>query len=422
MEKNMSQLISVEEMLAALFDRADTSKRGLSCCKCFVENRKYIVAMALSDSYITVFVYRTEDDMYSIVYQQYDSDWDDTAEKIAAFIGCSNKNELTVSEYSEYWYSRIEPDSNIISDSIKQKRSFFICCYPETFEDHYDPMSEIGETVLLITEFSDDFSSVHFYVHFLGTGTVFSLGGDTDYKELLNKTYDRFCEYQEELQIREREDDNRFYPQEKYIASDFMQVKARFCEAIGSAFKSDIGIYSFRFRTDAGNYAASAVAVSSELCEVRVMIHNIDTNQTFSRQVPDSRFFEEIFAVDLFIELFPKEAHALYQEKTFDPKFEKIKEQISDILYKARQGNPSSCSFYAVNKDIPELAEEYSADAFLDKGRKLVHLTVKCPSKKELSYEQTVKVGKPYDKILSGLYRFLYPNRIALLTEDIPTE
>lgn len=422
MEKNMSQLISVEEMLAALFDRADTSKRGLSCCKCFVENRKYIVAMALSDSCITVFVYRTEDDMYSIVYQQYDSDWDDTAEKIAAFIGCSNKNELTVSEYSEYWYSRIEPDSNIISDSIKQKRSFFICCYPETFEDHYDPMSETGKTVLLITEFSDDFSSVHFYVHFLGTGTVFSLGGDTDYKELLNKTYDRFCEYQEELQIREREDDNRFYPQEKYIASDFTQVKARFCEAIGSAFKGDIGIYSFRFRTDAGSYVATVAAVSSELNEVRVMIHNIDTNQTFTRQVPDRQFFEEIFVVDLFIELFPKEAHALYQEKKFDPKFEKIKEQISDILYKARQGNPSSCSFYAVNKDIPELAEEYSADAFLDKGRKLVHLTVKCPSKKELSYEQTVKVGKPYDKILSGLYRFLYPNRIALLTEDIPTE
>ena len=422
MEKNMSQIISVEEMLAALFDRADTSKRGLSCCKCFVENRKYIVAMALSDSYITVFVYRTEDDMYSIVYQQYDSDWDDTAEKIAAFIGCSNKNELTVSEYSEYWYSRIEPDSNIISDSIKQKRSFFICCYPETFEDHYDPMSETGETVLLITEFSDDFSSVHFYVHFLGTGTVFSLGGDTDYKELLNKTYDRFCEYQEELQIREREDDNRFYPQEKYIASDFTQVKARFCEAIGSAFKSDIGIYSFRFRTDAGNYAASAVAVSSELCEVRVMIHNIDTNQTFSRQVPDSRFFEEIFAVDLFIELFPKEAHALYQEKTFDPNFEKIKEQITDILDKARQGCPSSCRFHAWNKDIPELGEKYSADAVLEKSRKLIHLTVKCPYMADLSYEQTVKVGKPYDKILSGLYRFLYPNRIALLTEDIPTE
>lgn len=422
MEKNMSQLISVEEMLAALFDRADTSKRGLSCCKCFVENRKYIVAMALSDSYITVFVYRTEDDMYSIVYQQYDSDWDDTAEKIAAFIGCSNKNELTVSEYSEYWYSRIEPDSNIISDSIKQNRSFFICCYPETFEDHYDPMSETGETVLLITEFSDDFSSVHFYVHFLGTGTVFSLGGDTDYKELLNKTYDRFCEYQEELQIREREEDNRFHPQEKYIASDFTQVKARFREAIGSAFKSDIGIYSFRFRTDAGNYAASAVAVSSELCEVRVMIHNIDTNQTFSRQVPDSRFFEEIFAVDLFIELFPKEAHALYQEKTFDPNFEKIKEQITDILDKARQGCPSSCRFHAWNKDIPELGEKYSADAVLEKSRKLIHLTVKCPYKADLSYEQTVKVGKPYDKILSGLYRFLYPNRIALLTEDIPTE
>lgn len=283
-------------------------------------------------------------------------------------------------------------------------------------------MSETGETVLLITEFSDDFSSVHFYVHFLGTGTVFSLGGDTDYKELLNKTYDRFCEYQEELQIREREEENRFHPQEKYIASDFTQVKARFREAIGNAFKSDIGIYSFRFRTDAGSYVATVAAVSSELNEVRVMIHNIDTNQTFTRQVSDRQFFEEIFAVDLFIELFPKEAHALYQEKEFDPKFEKIKEQISDILYKVRQGNPSSCSFYAVNKDIPELAEEYSADAFLDKGRKLVHLTVKCPSKKELSYEQTVKVGKPYDKILSGLYRFLYPNRIALLTEDIPTE
>lgn len=283
-------------------------------------------------------------------------------------------------------------------------------------------MSETGETVLLITEFSDDFSSVHFYVHFLGTGTVFSLGGDTDYKELLNKTYDRFCEYQEELQIREREDDNRFYPQQKYTASDFTQVKARFCEAIGSAFKSDIGIYSFRFRTDAGNYAASAVAVSSELCEVRVMIHNTDTNETFIRAVPDRQFFEKIFAADLYIALFPKEAHALYQEKTFDPNFEKIKEQITDILDKARQGCTSSCSFHCWNKDIPELGEKYSADAVLEKSRKLIHLTVKCPSKKELSYEQTVKVGKPYDKILSGLYRFLYPNRIALLTEDIPTE
>ena len=132
MEKNMSQLISLEEMLAALFDRADTSKRGLSCCKCFVENRKYIVAMALSDSYITVFVYRTEDDMYSIVYQQYDSDWDDAAEKIAAFIGCSNKNELTVSEYSEYWYSRIEPDSKSLVFSFaaipKPSRIIMILC------------------------------------------------------------------------------------------------------------------------------------------------------------------------------------------------------------------------------------------------------------------------------------------------------
>lgn len=419
MEKNMSQIISVEEMLDALYEKA---VRGLSCCKCFVENRKYIVAMALSDSYITVFVYRTEDDMYSIVYQQYDSDWDDTAEKIAAFIGCSNKNELTVSEYSEYWYSRIEPDSNIISDSIKQKRSFFICCYPETFEDHYNPMDETGRTVLLITEFSDDFSSVHFYVHFLDTGAAISLGGDTDYEELLNKIYDSFCEYEEECQIKEREDDNRFYPQNHYDASDFSKIKSMVLEGIKKSYKNDIGIFSFRFRTDAGIFAASVVAVSSELNEVRVMIHNIDTNQTFTRQVSDRQFFEEIFAVDLFIELFPQEAHALYQEKTFDPMFEKIKEQITDILDKARQGCTSSCSFHCWNKDIPELGEKYSADAFLDKGRKLVHLTVKCPSKKELSYEQTVRVGKPYDQILSGLYRFLYPNRIALLIEDIPTE
>lgn len=419
MEKNMSQIISVEEMLDALYEKA---VRGLSCCKCFVDNRKFIVRGLYNYSVDEVFVYNTEDATYFIATKNENEEWGETIGEIAAFIGCSEQNKLTVSEYAKYWYSRLEPNSNIISDSIKQKRRFFICSYPETFEDYYNPMDETGETVLLITEFSDDFSSVHFYVHFLGTGTVFSLGGDTDYKELLNKTYDRFCEYQEELQIREREEDNRFHPQEKYIASDFTQVKARFREAIGNAFKSDIGIYSFRFRTDAGSYVATVAAVSSELNEVRVMIHNIDTNQTFTRQVSDRQFFEEIFAVDLFIELFPKEAHALYQEKEFDPKFEKIKEQISDILYKARQGNPSSCSFYAVNKDIPELAEEYSADAFLDKGRKLVHLTVKCPSKKELSYEQTVKVGKPYDKILSRLYRFLYPNRIALLTEDIPTE
>lgn len=283
-------------------------------------------------------------------------------------------------------------------------------------------MDETGRDVMLITEFSDDFHTIHIYVHFTWTDAAFCLSESTDAPDLVWNLYCKLCDYEQELQIREREEDNRFHPQEKYIASDFTQVKARFREAIGNAFKSDIGIYSFRFRTDAGSYVATVAAVSSELNEVRVMIHNIDTNQTFTRQVSDRQFFEEIFAVDLFIELFPKEAHALYQEKEFDPKFEKIKEQISDILYKARQGNPSSCSFYAVNKDIPELAEEYSADAFLDKGRKLVHLTVKCPSKKELSYEQTVKVGKPYDKILSGLYRFLYPNRIALLTEDIPTE
>lgn len=56
MEKNMSQIISIKAMLASLFDRADTSERGLSCCKCFVDNGKFIVAMALYNSYITVFV------------------------------------------------------------------------------------------------------------------------------------------------------------------------------------------------------------------------------------------------------------------------------------------------------------------------------------------------------------------------------
>lgn len=63
MEKNMSQIISIKAMLASLFDRADTSEGGLSCCKCFVDNGKFIVAMALYNSYITVFVYRTEDCM-----------------------------------------------------------------------------------------------------------------------------------------------------------------------------------------------------------------------------------------------------------------------------------------------------------------------------------------------------------------------
>ena len=422
MEKNMSQLISVEEMLDALFDRADTSGNRLVCCKCFVENRKYIVAMSLSNSSANVFIYNTEDNTYFIAAIASSEEWDDADKRIYDFFDCSNQNGLTISEYAENWYSRLEPNSNIISNSIKQKRSFFTCCYPETFEDHYNPMDETGEIVLLITEFSDDFSSVHFYVHFLGTDTAFLLSEDTNSPDLVWNLYCKFCDNQEKLQIREREADNKFYPQDKYSASEFTQVKARFCEAIGSAFKSDIGIYSFRFRTDAGNYAASVVAVSSELCEVRVMIHNIDSNQTFCRQVPDSRFFEEIFAVDLFIELFPQEAHALYQEKTFDPMFEKIKEQITDILDKARQGCTSSCSFHCWNKDIPELGEKYSADAVLEQDSNLIHLTVKCPSKKKLSYERTVKIGELYDEILSELYRFLYPNRIALLIEDIPTE
>ena len=422
MEKNMSQLISVEEMLDALFDRADTSENRLVCCKCFVENRKYIVAMSLSNSSANVFIYNTEDNTYFIAAIASSEEWDDADKRISDFFDCSNQNGLTISEYAEYWYSRIEPNSDIISDSIKQKRSFFFCCYPETFEDHYNPMDETGRTVLLITEFSDDFSSVHFYVHFLDTGAAISLGGDTDYEELLSKIYDSFCEYEEECQIKEREDDNRFYPQNHYDASDFSKIKSMVLEGIKKSYKNDIGIFSFRFRTDAGNFAASVVAVSSELNEVRVMIHNTDTNETFIRAVPDRQFFEKIFAADLYIALFPKEAHALYQEKTFDPMFEKIKEQITDILDKARQGCTSSCSFHCWNKDIPELGEKYSADAVLEQDSNLIHLTVKCPSKKKLSYERTVKIGELYDEILSELYRFLYPNRIALLIEDIPTE
>ena len=256
MEKNMSQLISVEEMLDALFDRADTSENRLVCCKCFVENRKYIVAMALSNSSANVFIYNTEDNTYFIAAIASSEEWDDADKRISDFFDCSNQNGLTISEYAENWYSRLEPNSNIISNSIKQKRSFFTCCYPETFEDHYNPMDETGEIVLLITEFSDDFSSVHFYVHFLGTDTAFLLSEDTNSPDLVWNLYCKFCDNQEKLQIREREADNKFYPQDKYSASEFTQVKARFCEAIGSAFKSDIGIYSFRFRTDAGNYAA----------------------------------------------------------------------------------------------------------------------------------------------------------------------
>ena len=422
MEKNMSQLISVEEMLDALFDRADTSENRLVCCKCFVENRKYIVAMSLSNSSANVFIYNTEDNTYFIAAIASSEEWDDADKRISDFFDCSNQNGLTISEYAEYWYSRIEPNSDIISDSIKQKRSFFFCCYPETFEDHYNPMDETGRTVLLITEFLDDFSSVHFYVHFLDTGAAISLGGDTDYEELLSKIYDSFCEYEEECQIKEREDDNRFYPQNHYDASDFSKIKSMVLEGIKKSYKNDIGIFSFRFRTDAGNFAASVVAVSSELSEVQVMIHNTDTNETFIRAVPDRQFFEKIFAADLYIALFPKEAHALYQEKTFDPMFEKIKEQITDILDKARQECTSSCSFHCWNKDIPELGEKYSADAVLEQDSNLIHLTVKCPSKKKLSYERTVKIGELYDEILSELYWFLYPNRIALLIEDIPTE
>ena len=63
MEKNMSQIISVEEMLDALYEKA---VRGLSCCKCFVDNRKFIVRGLYNYSVDEVFVYNTEDATYFI--------------------------------------------------------------------------------------------------------------------------------------------------------------------------------------------------------------------------------------------------------------------------------------------------------------------------------------------------------------------
>lgn len=177
MEKNMSQIISVEEMLDALYEKA---VRGLSCCKCFVDNRKFIVRGLYNYSVDEVFVYNTEDATYFIAKKNENEEWGETIGEIDAFIGCSEQNKLTVSEYAEYWYSRLEPNSNIISDSIKQKRSFFICSYPETFEDYYNPMDETGRDVMLITEFSDDFHTIHIYVHFTWTDAAFCLSESTD--------------------------------------------------------------------------------------------------------------------------------------------------------------------------------------------------------------------------------------------------
>lgn len=421
MENDIRNINSIESMLDDLFDRTVETEQKMACCSCFIDNKKYIVAMDISNApYLILLIFNTEDGRHFILKTE--EEWDDVVKKVCVFLDCSEQSKLSVSLYSSYWYSRLEPNSSIVTEAIEQKRKLFICSYPETFEDYYNPMTETGETVLLITEFSDDFKQVHFYVHFEDTNEAFHLSEATDTPDLVWNLYCEFCDHEDALQVKEREELNRFYPQNKYDADDFPQVKSLFLKAINSAFKSDIGIYSFRFRTDAGNYVASVVAVTSELCEVRVMIHNIDTNQTFTRQVPDSRFFEEIFAVDLFIELFSEEAKAIYNKEHFDPMFDKIEKEITGILDKAAKEGSADYRFYGVNKEIPGLREEYSAEAVQEKESNVVQLTIKCPYKKSISYDRTVEIGTSYDDMFSELYQFLYPDRIALFIEDIPTE
>ncbi|MGN0574688.1 MAG: hypothetical protein ACI4J2_01560 [Ruminococcus sp.] len=422
---------SVESMLDILFDRTAETEQKMACCSCLIDNKKYIVAMDISNApYLILLIFNTENEQHFILKTE--EDWDDVVKKVCGFLDCSDKNELTVSDFGSYWYSRLEPDSSIITEeielepdssivteAIEQKRKFFICSYPETFEDHYDPCDENGRSVLLITEFSDDFKQVHFYVHFENTDEAFHLSEATDTPDLVRNLYCELCDYEENLQIKEREELNRFYPQNKYDAADYAQVKSLFLKAISNAFKSDIGIYSFRFRTDAGSYAAEIIAVSSELNEVRVIIHNIDTKQNFTRTFSGRKFFEEIFTVDLFIALFPEEAKEIYNRESFDPEFDTTRQEITEILDKASKEGSAGCSFYGVNKDIPELGAEYSADAVLEKDSNQIRLTVKDTFKENVSYECTVEVGMPYDGLFSGLYQFLYPKRIALSIEDI---
>lgn len=412
---------SVASMLDDLFERAKASDRKLACCKCIVDNRECIAAMDIANaSHIITFFYDSLHDNHFIVNIAQSEDWEEADRKISGFLGCSDRSILTITSYASYWYSRLETNSDIVTDSIEQKRQFFICCYPETFDDHYDPSDEIGRYVLLITDFSDEFKQVHFYVHFEGTDEAFHLSEATNTPDLVWNMYCEFCDREEALQVKEREETNRFYPQTKYDVSDFRQIKSMFLKAVNRAFKSDIGIDSFRFRTDASSYAAEIIAVSSELSEVRVVIHNIDTNEYFSRTVPRRDYFEEIFVVDLFMALFPQEAKAIYNKKYFDPKFDKIQKEITVLLDKAVQEGTADYSFYGVNKEIPELGEKYEAEAKCEQNSNLVSLTVHIRSRKKPSFERTVEIGKPFEEMFSELYQFLYPDRIALLSEDIP--
>ena len=418
MGNDIRNINSVESMLDDLFDLTAETEQKMACCRCFIDDNKYIVAMDISDApYLNLLIFSTEDGRYFIL--KIEEEWDDVVKKVCAFIACSDNSELSVSLYSSYWYSRLEPNSSIVTEAIEQKRKLFICGYPETFEDHYNPCDETGRNVLLITEFSDDYKQVHFYVHFEDTNEAFHLSEATDTPDLVWNLYCDFCEREEALQVKEKEELNKFYPQNKYDAADYSQVKSLFLKAINEAFKSDIGIYSFRFRTDACHYAAQIVAVSSELDEVRVIIHNIDNNQCFSRPVSGRHYFEEIFAVDLFIALFPKEAKAIYNKEHFDPLFNEIRQKIIEILDQAAKDGSSDCSFQAVDKEIPQLGATYLAEVVKEKDGKDVRLTVKSSYRNNLSFEHTVEIGMPYEDMFNELYRFLYPDRIALLIEDI---
>ena len=420
MGNDIRNINSIESMLDDLFERAKASEEKIACCKYIVDSREYIAAMDIVDApYIVIFFYNTLNDNHLIVNIEKSEDWEEANRKLFDFLGCSDHSELTVSSYASYWYSRLEPNSDIVTEAIEQKRKFFICCYPETFNDHYDLCDETGRNVLLITEFSDDFKQVHFYIHFEYTDEAFHLSESTDSPELLWNLYCEFCDYEEELQVKEKEVLNKYYPQNKYAASDFRQIKAMFLKAINGAFKSDIGINSIRFRTDAGQFAVQIIAVSSELYEVRVIIHNIDYNQCFSRPVPGRDYFEKIFAVDLFKELFPEESKEIYNKDRFDDLFDKIRQKITGILNQAVETGCSSCSFQAVDKEIPELGATYSAEAVLEKESNLVRLSVKLQSRNRGSFEHTVEVGQVYDNLFDKLYQFLYPNRIVLLIEDI---
>lgn len=411
---------SIKSMLEDLFERAKVANDNLACCKCIIDNREYVAAMDIvNDSYIITLLYNPLQDNHLIVNIKKGENWIEAARKTSDFLGYSDQNELTVSSYASYWYSRLETNSDIITDSIEQKRKFFICCYPETFFDHYDMRDESGRSVLLITEFSDDFKQVHFYIHFECTDEAFHLSGDTDSPDLIWNLYCEFRDREEALQVKERDKLNRFYPQNKYDAADFPQIKSMFLKAVNTAFKNDVGIESFRFRTDAGCHAASIIAVSSELNEVRVVIHNIDRNDYYSRTVSGRHYFEETFAVHLYIALFPQEAKEIYNKEHFDPLFDKIRQKITEALDLAAKEGRAECSFQAVDKEIPELGSTYSAEAVQENDGKDVRLTVKCSYRKKLLFDQTVEAGALNDTLFQELYQFLYPERIALLREDI---